>query len=312
MKTMSVLQIGAMSDAYDQRMVETWNAHQLWRESNPEAFLAEHGGDFDVVVTSARYGCRAPMMDRMPQLKAICSFGVGYDAIDVEAAHQRGIQVSNTPDVLNDCVADLAMGLIIDVARRMSETDRFVRQGSWPSQSPPLATKVFGKKLGIVGLGRIGRAVVRRASGFEMKIGYSNRNRDPSVDYRYESSVIDLAAWADFLVLTCIGGPKTKGLISRDVLAALGPKGYLINVSRGSVVDEAALVEAIVNKTIAGAGLDVYANEPEVPAELCNAENVVVLPHIGSATTETRFAMGEVVFQNLAAFAETGELINRV
>lgn len=312
MNKVSVLQIGSMTDRYNQRMAEIWNAHPLWKEADPEAFLARHGAAFDVVATSARYGCRVAAMDRLPNLKAICSFGVGYDAIDVEAAHQRGIQVSNTPNVLNDCVADLAIGLIIDVARRMSETDRFVRKGGWATQPPPLGTKVFGKKLGIVGLGRIGRAVVKRASGFDMQIGYTDPHKDAGVAYHYASSAVELAAWADFLVLTCIGGPSTRGLVSHEVLTALGPKGYLINVSRGSVVDEAALVAAIVDKTIAGAGLDVYAKEPHVPAELRNSDNVVVLPHIASGTAETRLAMEDVVFENIAAFARSGEVVNPI
>lgn len=308
----TVLQIGSMTERFNRRMAETWGAHPLWKEADPDAFLAAHGDRFDVVATSARYGCRVATMDRMPKLKAICSFGVGYDAIDVEAARARAIQVSNTPNVLNDCVADLAMGLIIDVARRMSQTDRFVREGRWLTGAPPLGTQVFRKKLGIVGLGRIGRAVVQRASGFEMQIGYSDPIRDPDVPHRYEPTVAGLAAWADFLVLTCIGGPSTANLVSEDVLAALGPTGYLVNVSRGSVVDEPALIAALAAGTIAGAGLDVYAKEPAVPIELRENPNVVVLPHIASGTAETRLAMEELVFRNLAAFAETGEVINRI
>jgi lactate dehydrogenase-like 2-hydroxyacid dehydrogenase len=312
MPKLSVLQIGPLTDRFNTRMAETWKAHRLWTETDPDAFLAAHGGDFDVVATSARWGCRAPIIDRLPKLKAICSFGVGYDAIDVDAAKRRSVQVSNTPNVLNDCVADLAMGLIIDVARRMSQTDRFVRAGEWLKGAPPLGTQVFGKKLGIVGLGRIGRAVVQRASGFEMKIGYTDPVRDHRVAHHYEPNAVRLAEWADFLVLTCIGGPATRGLVSRDVLKALGPKGYLINVSRGSVVDEPALVEAIAAGTIAGAALDVYAGEPNVPQGLIDAPNVVILPHIASGTHETRLAMEEVVFRNLAAFAETGEVVDRV
>ncbi|TBW39019.1 2-hydroxyacid dehydrogenase [Siculibacillus lacustris] len=312
MKKPTVLQIGSMTDRFNQRMAETWKAHPLWTEADPAAFLAENGAKFDVVATSARYGCREAQMKLLPNLAAICSFGVGYDAIDVDVAKGRSIQVSNTPNVLNDCVADLAMGLIIDVARRMSQTDRFVREGKWLSGAPPLGTQVFRKKLGIVGLGRIGRAVVQRASGFEMQIGYSDPIRDHRVHYHYEPTAEGLAEWADFLVLTCIGGPATKGLVSRRVLEALGPTGYLINVSRGSVVDEPALVEAVTKGTIAGAALDVYASEPNVPAELIASPNVVVLPHIASGTAETRLAMEELVFQNLAAFAETGEVINRV
>lgn len=312
MKKPKVIQIGSMTDRYNDRMVATWKAHQLWKEADKDGFLADHGAEFEVVATSARYGLTDAQMEKMPNLKAICSFGVGYDAIDVAAAKRRSIQVSNTPHVLNDCVADLAMGLILDVARRMSEMDRFTRAGGWLAGAPPLGTQVFRKKIGIIGLGRIGRAVVQRSSGFEMKVGYTDPVQDHRVKYHYEPTAKGLAAWADFLVVTCIGGPSTRNLVDAGVLAALGPKGYLINVSRGSVVDEAALVAAVTEGTIAGAGLDVYVDEPRVPEALLTAPNVVVLPHIASGTVETRLAMEEVVFKNIAAFAETGEVVDRL
>ena len=225
------------------------------------------------------------------------------------AARQRGIAVSTTPDVLNDCVADLAMGLIIDTARRLSESERFLRAGHWAAGAFPLGRKVTGKRLGIVGLGRIGEALVQRASGFAMAVRYHNRKSLSDSPYGYEPQLIELARWADFLVLTCPGGAATHHLITTPILEALGPQGILINVARGSVVDEAALVAALQRGTLGGAGLDVYAAEPAVPAALRELNNMVLLPHIGSASEETRLQMEQLVLANLQAFVDQGELL---
>ncbi|MND67284.1 Glyoxylate/hydroxypyruvate reductase B [compost metagenome] len=252
------------------------------------------------------------MLQRMPNVRAICSFGVGYDAIAVDEARQRGIQVSYTPDVLNDCVADLAMGLLIDSARRISAADRFVRAGLWPVGHFPLARKVSGKCLGIVGLGRIGKDVARRAGGFDMQVRYHNRRPDADSPYGFEPDLLELARWADFLVLTCPGGERTRHLISAPVLDALGPEGILINVARGSVVDEEALVAALLEGRLGGAGLDVFEAEPRVPEALLGLDNVVLAPHIGSGTMDTRLQMEELVFANLRAFIDEGEVLTPV
>ena len=306
-----ILQIGPLTDRFNRSVAADHDVLRLW-EQDAEALLDRHAQRVEIVITSARFGCTAALIERLPNLRAIVSFGVGYDSIDVAAAKARGIPVSNTPDVLNDCVADLAFGLVIDCARQMSRADRFVRSGEWPSSGLPPAARVSGKKLGIVGLGRIGETVAKRSSGFDMQVRYHNRRPVPGSAYGYEKDLLELARWSDFLVLTCPGGESTRNLINRDVLDALGPKGTLINVSRGTVIDEPALVEALVEGRIGGAGLDVYANEPEVPQPLLTLPNVVLLPHVGSATEETRLAMEDLLLANLHAFLERGELLTAV
>ncbi|MCP8689460.1 2-hydroxyacid dehydrogenase [Marinobacterium sedimentorum] len=312
MNTPNILQMGPLTDAFNDRLSSLHATDRIWEQQDRDAFLRETGRRVDIIVTSARYGCSAEVMAALPNLKAIISFGVGYDPIDMDAARARNIRVSNTPDVLNDCVADLALGLMISSARRIAAGDRFVRSGHWGQQPFPLGSRVSGKRLGILGLGRIGKCVAKRASGFDMDIRYHNRREDPAVSYGYESSLVELASWADYLVLTCVGGPSTEGLVSREVLAALGPRGTLINVARGSVVDQPALVELLLDGRLGSAALDVFAEEPQVPAELLDLPQLVLLPHIGSGTHETRRQMEELVFENLAAFISRGELVTPV
>jgi len=312
MKGPKVLQVGPLTERFNRRMAEEYAAEAYWKQADGPAFLAGRGAGFELLVTSARFGCTPAMLEALPNLRAICSFGVGYDAIPLETVRQRGIRLSNTPDVLNECVADLAMGLLIDGARRIAEADRFVRAGNWLVGNFPLASRVSGKRLGIVGLGRIGQAVARRSSGFDMQVRYHNRRPLEGCAYGYEPSLIELARWADFLVLTCPGGPATEHLIDAAVLDALGPKGLLVNVARGSVVDEAALVVALAGGQLGAAALDVFAREPQVPAALLDMPNVVLLPHIASATEETRLQMEELVIANLQAFIDKGELLTPV
>ena len=297
-----VLQHGRLLPALEARLAETYDVHGLWNEADPKAFLAARGGEFTALVTSARFGADAETIAALPALKVISSFGVGLDALDLDAARARGIAVGYTPDVLNDCVADTAFALVMDVARRITESDRFVRRGDWQRGQFPLATRVSGKKLGILGMGRIGRVIARRASGFDMEVRYHNRRELDDVDFVYADSLEALAEWADFLVIASAGGAETRGLVSREILDALGPQGYLVNISRGTVVDEAALVEALQHKRIAGAGLDVFEDEPNVPEALFALDNVVLLPHLASNTHETRAAMAQRVEDNLAAF----------
>ena len=242
------------------------------------------------------------LMDRLPALELISVFGVGYDGVDIQAARDKGVMVTHTPDVLNDDVADLAIGLMLSVARRIPQADQFVRAGKWPSGPLPLATKVSGARLGMVGLGRIGSAIARRAESFGMSIAYHARNAKPGCDYPYFATPQALAAEVDFLVVITPGGAATRGLINAQVLQALGPKGFLINVARGSVVDESALVEALAARRIAGAALDVFENEPHVPEALWSMDNVVLTPHMASATLQTRTAMANLAFGNLQAF----------
>ncbi len=290
-------------------LAQDFAVHPLWRESEPERFLAQYGSEFEGLATSARWGADGALIAALPNLKVICSFGVGVDTIDIDAAMRRGVPVSNTPDVLNDCVADIAFGLLIDIARGLSAADRFVRRGDWPRGNFALQTRVSGKRLGILGMGRIGRAIAKRATGFDMDVRYHNRRQLNDVAFGYENSPSALARWADFLVVASAGGPDTKHLVSADVIAALGHEGFLINISRGSVVDEPALIDALVNKRLAGAALDVYEHEPQVPAALLPLDNVVLLPHIASGTHETRQAMADLTLANLRQFFREGRLV---
>ncbi|SUU82067.1 2-hydroxyacid dehydrogenase [Alcaligenes faecalis] len=263
-----------------------------------------------VLLTSAVTATPASLMDRLPALKAICSVGVGYDSIDVQAAKQRGIQVSTTPDVLNDCVADMAWALMLDAARRVTESDRYVRAGLWDRPNGfGLGTRVSGKKLGIVGLGRIGQTIARRASGFDMKLRYHNRRPRHDVPWHYEPSLIELAHWADIMVIAAVGGDETRGLINIDVLNALGPKGILVNIARGSVVDESALIAALQEGRLGSAGLDVFENEPQVPQALRDLNQVVLAPHTASATHETREAMLSLTLENVLQYQKTGKVL---
>ncbi|WDZ95379.1 2-hydroxyacid dehydrogenase [Herbaspirillum sp. WKF16] len=237
---------------------------------------------------------------RFPALEIVSVFGVGYDGVDVPAARERGIHVTHTPDVLTDDVADMAIALMLAAARNVVRADRFARTGEWKNGPFPFTTKVSGAKLGIVGLGRIGEAIARRAAAFDMDISYHNRSRK-DVPYTYVGDIKSLAAAVDFLVMITPGGAGTRALVNAEVLEALGPKGFLINVARGSVVDEAALIRALKEGKIAGAGLDVFENEPNIPAELAALDNVVLTPHMASGTLVTRTAMADLAFNNLQA-----------
>ena len=241
------------------------------------------------------------------------SFGVGYDRTDVAEARRRGIAVSNTPGVLDACVADTAVGLVIDVMRGLSAADRFVRRGEWArGRAPALSRRVTGARVGILGLGRIGLAIARRLAGFDTTISYHNRRPRLGVPYEYADSPVDLARDCDVLVVAAAGGPASRHLVDARVLDALGPDGFLVNVARGSVVDEAALVAALEAGGIAGAGLDVFADEPHVPVALLDRDDVVLLPHLASATQETRAAMVGLVLANVERFLADGTLVTPV
>jgi len=274
-----------------------------------EAFLAERGTEFTVAVTSGRFGVGTDLMRALPNLQAVVNFGVGYDTTDAAQAAERGIGVSNTPDVLNDCVADTAIALYVDVLRRISAADRYVRGGHWAAKGNyPLATKASGKRVGILGLGRIGRVIARRLEGFDCTIAYHNRRPVEGVAYEYVDSLVELARRSDVLIVAAAGGPESKDLVNAQVLEALGAEGYLVNIARGSVVDEAALVDALATGRLAGAGLDVFVDEPNVPRELLGMDNVVVLPHLGSGTRETRADMAALTLANLKRFLSDGTL----
>jgi len=241
------------------------------------------------------------LMDQLPALEMIAICGVGYDGVDVAQAKARGVPVTHTPDVLNDDVADLAIALMLSIARQVPQSDQFVRANRWVEGGFPLTRKVTGAKLGIVGIGRIGQAIAKRAAAFDMDIRYTARSARTGLAYTYVADVVQLAEQVDFLVVITPGGAATRHLINAQVLQALGPKGYLINVARGSVVDEAALIEALQNQTIAGAALDVYPDEPRVHEALRALPNVVLTPHMASGTAQTRKAMSDLCLANLQA-----------
>jgi hydroxypyruvate reductase len=305
-----VLQISRFLPETEAQLAREFDIHPLWNESDPAGFLAKQGAEFTGAVTGSLTGVRSAVMEALPRLQVISNYGVGYEKIDIEAARRRGIAVATTPDVLTDCVADMAFGLLIDVARNLSAADRFVRRGDWkPGSAYPLTTRVSGKRLGVLGLGRIGQAVARRSTGFAMEVRYHARGPVPDAQWRYEASLMALADWADFLVVACAGGEGTHHLVSADVLTALGPRGYVINIARGSIIDQKALVAALRDKRIAGAGLDVFEFEPAVPAELIALPNVVLAPHMGSGTHETRLAMGTLMIDNLRQWYAKGKLL---
>jgi lactate dehydrogenase-like 2-hydroxyacid dehydrogenase len=259
----------------------------------------------------AGYRVDAELMDALPQLEIIANFGVGVDNIDLIAAKTRRIVVTNTPNVLNDCVADAAMALVLHTLRRFSRAEAYLRAGEWVRGAYPLATSLGGKTLGILGLGRIGTAIARRAEAFGMSIRYHNRSRK-DVAYPYDADLITLASNSDVLMIVAPGGRDTDRIVNAAVLDALGPKGYLINIARGSLVDEPMLLKYLQEKKIAGAGLDVYTDEPRVPLGFLSLENVVLLPHVGSATIETRTAMGRLQIENLRLHFAGREVKTRV
>ena len=279
---------------------EAYTVHDCTHTTDPAAF-EQLAPRIVAVAATGESLVPADLLARLPQAKVVSVFGVGYDGVDVSAAIRHGIPVTHTPDVLTDDVADLAMGLVLSVGRTIPQADQFVRQGRWPQGPIALGKKVSGARLGIVGLGRIGKAIAQRAQAFGMSIAYTARSQKPDVGYTYYPTAAALAAQVDFLVVITPGGAGTRHLIDAKVLQALGPQGYLINVARGSVVDEAALVAALQAGTIAGAGLDVYANEPHVPQALWTLPHVVLTPHMASATHETRQAMADLAYANLHA-----------
>ena len=293
------------------RLAQAYDVIPLWQQADQKAALAEHGKGITAIVTSANVGIQADAIDALPDLKAICSWGVGYDTIDVAYARERGILVSNTPDVLNDCVADMAWGLMIGAARRLGQAHILARNGEW-NGSIPLGMRVSGKKLGIVGLGRIGEAIAKRGLGFDMEVRYHSRRQRQDISYGYEASLLDLAEWADFLVVATVGGPETRHLVNRQVLEAVGPRGVVVNIARGSVIDEVALAETLASGKLGAAGIDVFDKEPHIPEALRAVDNAFMAPHIASASYDTRMAMEDLMLENLASFFATGKVITPV
>lgn len=285
---------------------------RLWESVEPELVIREQALDIvGVLSTYNAGGVSERLMDVLPNLEVIAQFGVGYDNIDLVAAEKRNILVTNTPDVLTDDTADVALFLMLNVARRAVEADMFVRVGRWQSGAMPLSMSLSGKTVGIVGLGKIGAAIAKRAESFNTNIVYHGRSKK-NVPYQYFDDLQEMAGKSDFLVIACAGGGETHHLVDYRIMEALGARGYLINIARGSVINEDDLLIALRNKAIAGAGLDVFANEPYVPEEMIKMDNVVLSPHVGSATVETRAKMGQLVIDNLNAYFNGQPLLTPV
>lgn len=306
-----ILTATKLSPLFMESLNANFIVHERLHATDPAA-LAAAAPRIRAIAASGESTVSAELIAQLPALEIISVMGVGYDGIDVAAARARGIVVTHTPDVLNDDVADLALALMLSVARAIPQADAFVRAGKWPQGAMPLQRKMSGGRLGIVGMGRIGQAIATRGQAFGMPIAYTARNPRPHLPYRYFPSAQALAAESDFLVVITPGGAGTRKLINAEVLQALGPQGYVINVARGSVMDQDALIEALENGTIAGAGLDVFENEPEVPQRLRALSNVVLTPHVGSATQQTRRAMADLAFANLQAHFQGQPLLSPV
>lgn len=279
-----------------------YRCHDYVQAADKAAFLRAQAGAIRGLVQGGGTVTPTSLLDALPKLEIISVFGVGYDGVPVDYCRERGIKVTNTPDVLTDDVADVAVGLVLMTGRGFAKAERFVRAGEWEKKGPELTTKIGGRTAGILGLGRIGKAIAQRLEAMGMKIAYTGRKPQAGVHYRFVPDLKALAAESDFLIVACPGGPATKNLVNADVLAALGKKGTIVNIARGSIVDEPALVAALQHGTIKAAGLDVFADEPHVPKPLLSMENVVLLPHVGSATNETRKAMGDLCKANLDAW----------
>ena len=310
MPEVKLLQIGTISDRMRDALSEVFAIDVLADQGDRDGFLAERGGEYPAIVTTA--GLPDDVLAAATGLKVVSSFGVGYDSIDAEACAARGIKVTHTPDVLNDEVANTFVMLWLAVSRDLLGSERHARSGAWVKEGAyPLTRSIQGRRVGILGLGRIGQAIADRCEVFDAEIHYHSRSRK-DVPYTYHDSPVALAQAVEVLVAITPGGAETEHLVNGEVLDALGPDGLFLNLARGSVTDEAALIEALLDKRIAGAGLDVFEAEPKIPDALREMENVVLLPHVASATHETRAAMGDLVVRNLLQWQKDGTVMTAV
>jgi lactate dehydrogenase-like 2-hydroxyacid dehydrogenase len=293
--------------ALDAELDQAYDTVRLADQTDPAAYLAREGHRFEAVATSAMVGISAEQVAALPKLRMVSSFGVGLDKLDQASLVARGVAVGYTAGVLDGCVADMAMALWLGTARQVAAADRFVRAGQWSQARYPLTQRVHGKRVGILGMGRIGQAVARRAQGFEVQLGYHNRSPVAGSPHLYWPNLLAMAEWADVLVVTVDGGAQAHHLVNEAVLRALGQQGLLVNVARGRVVDEAALVRVLAEGALGGAGLDVFEDEPAVPDALKTMDNVLLQPHAASGTHETRRGMADLVLENLDHFFSTGQ-----
>jgi lactate dehydrogenase-like 2-hydroxyacid dehydrogenase len=307
-----VLMIGPYPE-WDMADLEArYAVHKFWEAADKSAFLRECAGSIRAVATRGELGASATLMAGLPNLEIVSCYGVGTDAIDLGHARAHNIRVTNTPDVLTEDVADIGIGLLLATARKIPQADAHVRSGAWARGGMPLVTRVHGKKLGIAGMGRIGAAVARRAAAFDCEISCFSMNRRSDLPYEYVDTLVGLARRNEFLIVTMAGGESTKHIVNAEVLAALGPDGILVNISRGSTVDEPALLSALESGGIKAAGLDVFWNEPRIDPRFLALDNVVLQPHHASGTIETRKAMGQLVRANLAAHFSGRALVTPV
>ena len=304
MKSTDVLMLAPMMPLVMDEVGRGFTLHRADQAPDRDAFLAEIGPKIRGIAAGGHARIDGALMDRLPNLEIVSSFGVGYDHVDAAEAGRRGVVVTNTPDVLTDEVADLALGLLLCTVRELPQAERHLRAGQWLERNYPLTATLRGRTVGILGLGRIGKAIATRLEAFGLAVAYHGRRRQEDVAYRYYGSLVEMARAVDILMVVTPGGADTHRIVDAEVLAALGPNGVLINVARGTVVDEPALVRALADRTIMAAGLDVFEEEPRVPAELMAMEHVVLLPHVGSASVHTRNAMGQLVVDNLRAWFE--------
>lgn len=304
----ALLSTGPMMPLITDQIEAAFEVHWMHKAGNVNAMIAEVGPRIEAVCTGSHTGVKtdAALIAKLPRLKIISNFGVGYDTIDVPAAVKRGVIISNTPDVLNEEVADTALGLLLSTVRELSKAEGYMRAGRWPKEGdyPLTPGSLRDRKIGMMGLGRIGRAITRRLEAFKLPISYYARRKQPDVSYPHYSDLLAMARDVDTLIAILPGGPATQNIINAEVLAALGPRGIFINMARGSIVDEAALIAALKSKTILAAGLDVFWNEPHVNPELLTLENATIVPHVGSASVFTRDQMGQLVVDNLMAYRE--------
>lgn len=299
--TVEILQIGPLAGPVERKLNAAFAVHRLWEAADPDVLFERIGASVRGVATSGERGCSRAVMERLPALEVISCYGVGYDGIDVDAARERKVRVTNTPEVLNDAVAEMTLGLMLALARRIVQGDRFVRDGRWPDGAFGLTTELTGKTAGVLGLGRIGKEIARRLQAFKMQVVYHGRTDQAYEPYPYYADLEAMARDVDWLVVIAPGAAATQGIVSRRVLELLGPDGRLVNIARGSLVDEPALIELLSNGGLGGAALDVFADEPRVRDAFFALDNVVLSPHQGSATEKTRAAMGDLMFANLEA-----------
>lgn len=309
MEKVEVLVPAPLRDMIINQLEEKFILHRLWEQPEPHTYLETVAPRIRGLAAGGHYPIDAALLDRLPSLEIVSCFGVGYDHVDAAYAGKKGVVVTNTPDVLTDEVADAAVGLLIATLRQFPQADRFLREGKWLKGPFPLSASLRGRTIGMVGLGRIGLAIAHRLKAFGLRIAYHSRTPKQDASYTYYSSLNEMAKDTDVLIVTAPGGAGTHHLINAQVLQALGAQGVLINIARGSVVDEQALITALKDKTILTAGLDVFENEPNVPQALIEMEDVVLLPHVGSGSLHTRNAMGQLVVDNLTSwFANKGPL----